>query len=99
MTALAHGKRPIVVPRRATFGEAVDDHQLLFAVRAGELGLVHALETEDHLADAVRALDATPMIASAVRSPIEVELRQYIQETLGRKSPLQTDEERVVAWS
>jgi len=31
MQALAHGKIPIVVPRRAEFGEHVDNHQCRFA--------------------------------------------------------------------
>ena len=31
MQALAHGKVPLVVPRQASFGEHVDDHQVRFA--------------------------------------------------------------------
>ena len=34
LTALANGKRPVVVPRLHRFGEAVDDHQLPFAPQA-----------------------------------------------------------------
>jgi UDP-N-acetylglucosamine transferase subunit ALG13 len=98
MTSLAHGKQPIVVPRRARFGEAVDDHQLPFARRAGELGLVHALELEQHLAHAVRALGGARTIDPVTRSPIEVELRQYIEETTGRKPPMRVEEARIVAW-
>lgn len=40
MTALTNGKRPIVVPRLARYGEAVDDHQLPFAVRLDAAGIV-----------------------------------------------------------
>ena len=41
MTALAEGKRPIVVPRRKSFGEAVDDHQLPFARRSARARAGH----------------------------------------------------------
>jgi len=44
ITTLALGKHPIVVPRRAAHREAVDDHQLPFARRAGELGIVTVVE-------------------------------------------------------
>jgi len=35
LTALANGKRPVVVPRLHSYGEAVDDHQVEFARRLG----------------------------------------------------------------
>ena len=41
MTALANGKRPIVVPRLRRFDEAVDDHQLQLAVPPGRGGPRH----------------------------------------------------------
>jgi UDP-N-acetylglucosamine transferase subunit ALG13 len=51
MQALAHGKVPIVVPRRAAHGEHVDDHQVLFSRRIADRVVV-VLEV-DELADAI----------------------------------------------
>jgi UDP-N-acetylglucosamine transferase subunit ALG13 len=89
MTALAEGKRPIVVPRRADHGEVVDDHQVPFARRAGELGLVTILDDVDLLAATIRehASDA-PALDSGRRSPIETELRAYIEECVGPRKTL-----------
>jgi UDP-N-acetylglucosamine transferase subunit ALG13 len=56
MVALAHGKRPIVVPRLARFGEAVDDHQVQVATMLGEGGRVRAL---------VDLLDLAQFVSSA----------------------------------
>ena len=69
MTALAHGRRPLVVPRRVDFGEAVDDHQLTFARRADELGLVTLVEDVSDLA-AISAYEADtwPQLRRAARS-------------------------------
>jgi UDP-N-acetylglucosamine transferase subunit ALG13 len=53
MVALANAKRPIVVPRRKSFGEAVDDHQLQLGRRFAEAGLVTLVELPDALADAL----------------------------------------------
>jgi UDP-N-acetylglucosamine transferase subunit ALG13 len=55
MVALANGKRPIVIPRRGSLGEAVDDHQLQVGRRFGEAGLVTYLESEGDLAAALAA--------------------------------------------
>jgi UDP-N-acetylglucosamine transferase subunit ALG13 len=51
--ALAHGRRPIVVPRLARLGEAVDDHQVSFARRLASAGLATLVENLDDLADVV----------------------------------------------
>lgn len=49
LTALANGKRPVVVPRLAAHGEAVDDHQVAFARRMSEAGLVTLVEDVDDI--------------------------------------------------
>ncbi len=43
-SALAAGRRPIVVPRRAELGEHVDDHQQQLTSKLAEWGLVVAVE-------------------------------------------------------
>ena len=54
MTAHANGKRPVVVPRREVFGEAVDDHQVELARRLALTGLVTLVEDPRGLRDTVR---------------------------------------------
>lgn len=53
LTALAAGKRPVVVPRLRRLGEAVDDHQLVFARRLAASGLVTLVEDVSRLAAAI----------------------------------------------
>lgn len=51
--ALHAGKVPVVVPRRACYGEHVDDHQLEFARTLATAGKVVVLEDMGQLAAAV----------------------------------------------
>lgn len=88
MTALAQGKRPIVVPRRRAYGEAVDDHQTSFARRAAELGLVTLVEDANLVDSAILRHAPDGRIPASARSPIEVELRAYIEECVGRETTL-----------
>lgn len=60
MLALGVGKRPVVVPRRAALGEAVDDHQVQIARALAPDGTVFPVEDVDRLADVVRARAAAP---------------------------------------
>lgn len=53
MLALMAGRRPVVVPRRADLGEAVDDHQLPLARRMDAAGLVRLVEDAEDLPAAV----------------------------------------------
>jgi UDP-N-acetylglucosamine transferase subunit ALG13 len=70
MVALANGKRPIVVPRLRSLGEAVDDHQLQLGRRFAQRGLVTLVETSEALADALtggqEAIAVTPAASSLV---------------------------------
>lgn len=73
MVALANGKRPIVVPRRKSFGEAVDDHQLQLGRRFAEAGLVTLVETPEALGEAlaceqqaVRVLPTSSLLAEDI---------------------------------
>ena len=77
LTALANGKRPVVVPRLARFGEAVDDHQLAFARRLGEAGAVTLVEDVDALPAALAAPPEPPPAFGAGR--LAADLRQTLE--------------------
>jgi UDP-N-acetylglucosamine transferase subunit ALG13 len=53
LTTLTIGKRPVVVPRLAQAGDAVDDHQLEFARRLAARGLVTLVEDVSKLREAI----------------------------------------------
>jgi UDP-N-acetylglucosamine transferase subunit ALG13 len=87
MVALANGKRPIVMPRRAVFGEAVDDHQVGLARRLAGEGLVTFVETELELATALeQACD--PSLAAVARHDgrLAADLGVFIAERLAAAS-------------
>jgi UDP-N-acetylglucosamine transferase subunit ALG13 len=85
MTVLQHGKRPLVVPRLANLGEAVDDHQTAFARRLDDQGLVTLVEDAAELASLVNRPIAGP--PRRLRStPLEQELRRVVQEVVGDPS-------------
>ena len=50
MTALQAGHTPVVIPRQASRGEHVDDHQMDIASRFAERGLVRCVTIETDLA-------------------------------------------------
>lgn len=83
ITALGEGKRPIVVPRHAAQREAVDDHQVTFARRAAELGLVTVVEDVSLLSSALREHEPSLARSGSEPSPIERELRSYIERCVG----------------
>jgi UDP-N-acetylglucosamine transferase subunit ALG13 len=84
MVALANGKRPIVVPRLRRYGEAVDDHQLHFARRLAERGLVTLAEDPEDLVNVLDSVEAGDSDASIVPDERLVEeLRRMIADTLG----------------
>lgn len=60
LTALANGKQPIVVPRLAAKGDAIDDHQLEFARHLAAAGIVTLVEDPAGLAAAIGAGVAAP---------------------------------------
>lgn len=86
LTALAEHKRPIVVPRRKRFGEAVDDHQVPFAHRAAALGLVSLVEDVADLPAAVRdatgAADAAPPGPSAIARDLRPQIAAIIERRM-----------------
>jgi len=78
MTAVAEGKRPLVVPRLHRFGEAVDDHQVPFARRLAEAGLVTLVEDPAGLPAALA--DPPPLAERAAsESSLAADLRAYLE--------------------
>jgi UDP-N-acetylglucosamine transferase subunit ALG13 len=65
MVVLANGKFPLVVPRLRRYGEAVDDHQLTFARRLAERGLVTLVEEPADLPETVAVAQPAGVRASA----------------------------------
>ena len=84
MSALASRKRPVVVPRLARYGEAVDDHQLPVARRLESSGLVIVLEDPAVLGAAVSegsapGVDDSPVdVDLGPDERLVAELREYI---------------------
>lgn len=78
------GKVPVVMPRRAQYGEVIDDHQLeLVAALAEQHRIVPALEPDDlvYAIGKARQMQARPIPASA---PMMVNLvAQAVEELLG----------------
>jgi len=86
MTALANGKRPIVVPRRASFGEAADDHQVELARRLAASGLVTLVEDPAALAGVLREADPELDAARSESSGLASELRAYMEAAIATGS-------------
>jgi UDP-N-acetylglucosamine transferase subunit ALG13 len=85
--ALAHGRRPVVVPRLRRMGEAVDDHQVSFARRLERAGLVTVVDDLDQLPEVVAMNDhsATPMAGP----DLSVEIRTVLDALLDASSSAQ----------
>jgi UDP-N-acetylglucosamine transferase subunit ALG13 len=81
LMSAANGIRPIVVPRRRRYKEAVDDHQLHFARRLHSIGVVTLVEDPDALAGAITADDGPAQRIQASGQLVE-ELREYLAPTL-----------------
>lgn len=82
MACLAHGKRPIVVPRLSRFGETADDHQLMFGRRLASVGLVTLVEDPTQLPNVLAA--GTDGAASAVNGSggLVSDLRSYLSAAI-----------------
>lgn len=77
LTALANGKRPVVVPRRADRGEAIDDHQLEFVRKLAATGVIDLVEDPEQLgARLATAHDGALRVAPDTR--LVSELRDYL---------------------
>lgn len=81
MVALANGKRPIVVPRSGSLGEAVDDHQLQLGRRFADAGLVTFVERPE---DVASVLVGEPQSAKVVpaSSTLAMDLGSYLERVI-----------------
>jgi UDP-N-acetylglucosamine transferase subunit ALG13 len=85
LVALSNGKRPVIVPRLARFGEAVDDHQVAFARRFAAAGLVSLVEDEQSLPAAVVSVPKlTRSNALGADLRLTAELSDYMRTTIDR---------------
>lgn len=87
LVGLHFGHRPIVVPRLARFGEAVDDHQLAFGRRLEEAGMVALIEDVADLQAAVEAANNAEarLSETVVRGELTAELGDYLRGLLSER--------------
>ena len=88
LVALANGRRPLVVPRLARYGEAVDDHQLDFARKLDAAGLVTAVQEPDTLGPMLAAVAAArnqqhDFSGSLRPDRLATELGEYLRKVVG----------------
>lgn len=84
LLALSLGHVPVVVPRLSQYGEHVDDHQVAFAARLAERGLVRSAAAPAAAIELVRTAprrNAPTGSDTAVRSSTSGDLSRYL---LGR---------------
>ncbi|WP_434743697.1 glycosyltransferase [Micromonospora sp. SH-82] len=84
LEARRNGHLPIVVPRDPTYGEHVDDHQLLFARRLGAAGLVALCESRTDLVEALTAGFADPARFTVTTDDGTADARQAAVDRVGR---------------
>jgi UDP-N-acetylglucosamine transferase subunit ALG13 len=77
LSALANGKRPIVVPRLAKHGEAVDDHQVEFARKIAAASVIDLVEDTAKLGERLAASREIGMQVAADARLVS-ELRAYL---------------------
>ena len=78
MTALANGKRPVVVPRLRRFGEAVDDHQLDLGRRLHESGFVIFVESPEDVLGALATVSTSSELDLGPSRRLVAELKEFI---------------------
>jgi UDP-N-acetylglucosamine transferase subunit ALG13 len=81
LSALRVGQTPVVAPRLREFGEAVDDHQVSFARRLAELGLLRLVEDLAQLEGAV-STTIDGVRTQRESSQLAVELHDYLSSAV-----------------
>jgi UDP-N-acetylglucosamine transferase subunit ALG13 len=82
MTVLMEGKEPVVVPRLRRHHEAADDHQLVFARRIAQAGLVTLVEDENRLADVIVRKNWARKPIEAGDGQLAAEIRTYLRQRI-----------------
>jgi UDP-N-acetylglucosamine transferase subunit ALG13 len=78
MVALAAGRRPVVVPRRRRYGEAVDDHQVSLARRMEAAGLVTLVDDPAESLGRAMSVANRALLAAAKPTMLKQDLRAYL---------------------
>ena len=86
LLVLGQGKRPVLVPRLRRHGEAVDDHQVIFADRMASLGLAQVVADPADLPAMLRSLPEREERANPRTASLAAALRAYLLERLGPPS-------------
>jgi beta-1,4-N-acetylglucosaminyltransferase len=82
LVSLTNGKRPLVVPRLARFGEAVDDHQLELAQRLDAAGLATHVSDVAQLPQLVRPVSSNSAASAHASAALVDDLRRYLSNAL-----------------
>lgn len=78
--AVSSGKRPVVMPRRAKYGELVDDHQLEFVLQLQRKGyVVLAREAEDLPRAVMQALAKREIRFGGGEPPLVLEVTKLLE--------------------
>ncbi|TMC48141.1 MAG: multidrug MFS transporter [Chloroflexi bacterium] len=78
LVVLMNDKRPLVVPRLAQYGEAVDNHQLELATKLAEADLVTVVDDPTELGAFVRTADAKGNHHGERSDSLVEHLRRYL---------------------
>ena len=87
LVAMLAGHRPILVPRLARFGEAVDDHQLELAERLAALGAATLVTDVALLPAAIGEAAGASRRGAGFGSDLVQALADYVSEALDAPSP------------
>lgn len=87
LTALSHGKRPIVVPRLPQYSEVVDDHQLVFGRQLAQAGLATLAEEPQDLAQIMAAHPQTELQVDGRQSELVKDLSVYLRSLRPDSAP------------
>jgi UDP-N-acetylglucosamine transferase subunit ALG13 len=85
--ALLQGKRPVVVPRRRRFGEAVDDHQAQLAGTLHRQGVVRLVDDLDELRAVIEDPQGHESAAMQQGQSLASDLRDYLRLVVDETRP------------
>jgi UDP-N-acetylglucosamine transferase subunit ALG13 len=86
LMALSNGKHPLVVPRLARFGEAIDDHQLELAQRLDGAGLATLVEDVTRLPALVQPASSGSDGSTQPSAALLDDLRGYLTAVIGDRT-------------